>query len=571
MALTITLTTPGEVHPGERFPVSIEISPSSETAVDAIELLFDAFIFDPNRSSTLGHRGAIHRMIKLKGPMTIDRVLELTAEIEVPEDAPCTHNIGGGIVSYSLAVHVDIPWWPDRYESQPVSVVPRRLERPVQESFLSCCETGEHPQIEIALDDTAFAPGETISGAIALGNLCGASVWGVELSLVARERFLGIHNELLVTVGYVDGRSPVAGFDDSSFREGRPYPFHLAIPEDADPSFDTPNFTLQWELVARVDGDCPRVVQRVPFVLGAFDGTAVRDKDARPIVGAERWFRFFREVAKAHGLRSVSGKLAIEGRIAGCSIDIHVDEEGRKGTLEAILDFPSLGIALEVHPRGLLSRTIETGDLPFDRRYAVTGRDRKQIHEGLTPGLRAAILALDAVAMNDGRATVGSLRSAYDPRQLEAFVNGVETFAKEISAMARNLPPPTPMIAMLSAWKTCARSLGGTLDTGPMCIREGTLDGETIAVRSHYGDDPKPTHTTIELTLASPPLQQPDDSIAVYRSLREGARRVSVNEERIVVELEGCVEDPSTLHPRMSEMVALAKQIGVISKLGPYR
>src|SRR5262249_54992979 len=155
-----------------------------------------------------------------------------------------------------------------------------------------------------------------IRGAVAVGNLRGHRVDGVDLALAAMEQGAG-HVGQTTRAGVT---KMLRGADD-----GRSIPFEIVVPRDATPSFSSDVATLAYVFVARVlVGDVEEVAHTIPVAIGRYqrDRGHEGDDPANPVepaaIGLARWRGVWEEVGLKHDLEMHPRKLELVGALSGC-------------------------------------------------------------------------------------------------------------------------------------------------------------------------------------------------------------------------------------------------------------
>ncbi|MCC6558744.1 MAG: hypothetical protein IT372_37905, partial [Polyangiaceae bacterium] len=448
---------------------------------------------------------------------------------------------------------------------------------------------GEEPFVELSLDDRAFAPGDEITGAVALGNVQGRKVRGIELSLVGYERVrLASEAHRFTAFLRADGRD-----------EGRELPFRFRIPAAAPPAFDAGWAALFWSFEARVDlARANDIVHRTPIALAAFDRPPELGGMRRQI-GAGRWRAVWEAVGAQHGLSLDRHELRLTGALSGCAAAVWVDAGAAQpsSALVGELRWPSWGIGLQIGLKRFMLPLSAGDEEGFGNRYRVRGRDPAQVRAVVAAPLRRALLAFDEVRLDDERVTVTSRTPGHDQPWLGEFLGRLARLGAEIAAASARIPPPASMASARPAWEAFARELHGRLELGPMSIRDGRQDGATFHVETRYERAAEPDRTEITLALdppldAAPELDDPEALAAASPAVRElvrelrgpgGAARLTgdgpperpralrVTAGAVVLALPAPLEDPSITREVMGTMLLLSQRLRGARGAGPYR
>ena len=566
------------VHPGDAVLVELLLRSRTATPVAFVDLRLDG----SEALTAEGRPEAPRRFLSLVARVAEGVTLgegehRYRASFPVPADTPCSYVGARAEIRYALKLRVSIPWWLDVEDSYELLVAPRPSARPTRTPAASTTARGEEPFVELSLDDQVFAPGDEISGAVALGNVQGRKVRGVELSLVGFERVrLG---EDRVTEAHrftaflsTDGRD-----------EGRELPFRFTIPASAAPAFDAGWSALFWGFEVRVDlSRSNDIVHTTPVVLAAFDRPPELGAMRRQI-GSGRWRAVWEAVGARHGLALDPLELRLTGPLAGGRAAVWIDTGAAGGALVGELRWSSWGIGLQIGLKRFMLPLSAGDEERFGNRYRVRGRDPAQVRAVVTAPLRHALLAFDEVRLDDERVTVTSRTPGHDQPWLGAFLERLARLAFEVAAASGRVPPPSAMIAMRPAWEAFARELRGRLEVGRMSIRDGRHGGATFHVETCFERAAAPHRSEVTLVL-DPPLDAPLDaeSSEQLRAAAPGVRELiqallaqalalRVAAGAIVLTLPAPLEDPATLREPMAAMLLLAQRLRGARGTGPYR
>ena len=606
----VDIKVPKRVLPGETLHVHLVVTGLSVTPFDFIAVHFH--VAEGTRSTTqkgdFVQRSILHETVNVaeEGELGAE-VYRYQASFEVPPDLPPTY-FGTAFEHRAwVEIHVSIPWWPDVLERYDVAILPAPIARTAPTPFTGSSARENGAFVEVSLRTQSFAPGDTIAGALAFGNLGSSTVKEIEPSLVAVER-LGITDDGLVVL-----RNP-SFLDASSAVEGRAIPFRLAVPASTTPSFAVTAGTLSWFFEARLSlGGAPDVIYRVPVTIAAFEGPALvasaeparigaepaRTSDERARIGADRWRAVWASASRASGLALDSSKLRLTGEISGCDVSVRVGKnETKQSSLVARLRFRGLGLGLSIANGGLLHAGTYFPADEIERRFRISGRDPAQIRDGLSLSLRGALLAFDEVTIGDDQADVSSNVLGYDKQWLGAFLDQITALAQGIEETSRSIPPPAPMAMFLPAWQRFASDLDADLTAGNMEISGGVFEGAIVEISTEL-EGKTPTATTIALVI-DPPIEVAVDlgSAEAIQRLPEPAREIlrsieglcrplleasgplprpakmprpELREAQISLRLPVVIADPSSLRDVMTALLSLAAALRGDRRAGPYR
>ncbi|WP_437929783.1 hypothetical protein WMF37_11185 [Sorangium sp. So ce291] len=571
------------VHPGDVVLVELVLRSRGRTPVDSIELHLEGMQVARVEERVLVPPHFLSLVARVAGETTLpDGEQRYRASFPLPPDAPCSYLGTRAEIRYGITLSIAIPWWLDVQESYEVLVSPRPVTRPGRSPVAGTTARGDSPFIEVSLDDQVFAPGDEISGAVALGNVQGRSVRGIEISLVGVERLLsadpGASNRATEAHRFTAFRRA------DSRDEGRELPFRFRIPRSVAPSFDAGWVALVWGLEVRVElarGD--GIVHTTPLILGVFDRPPDLGSMRRQI-GSGRWRAVWEAVGARHGLSLDPLELRLTGALAGCAASVWIDAgSSSSGALMGELRWPSWGLDLDVGVKRFLLALSSEDDEGFGRRYRVRGRDPGQVRAVIAGPLRRALLAFDDVRLDDEHVAVRSRTPGHDQPWLGAFLEHLAALAVEITAASARIPPPTPMAGMRPAWERFAAELHGRLEVGRMRIRDAQLDGATFHIDTCFERGLHPECSEVTLVL-DPPLDaplDPDDpeqlraaspgAREALKRLRARARALRIAPHAIVITVPAPLEDPATLRDLLGAQLHLAALLRGPRVAGPYR
>jgi hypothetical protein len=592
----VDIKIPRSVVLGETLHVDLLVTGRSVTPINFIAVHFHVAegIFTPS-SGSFTPIEILHKTVKVadEGQLGVE-VYRYRASFDVASDVPPTY-LGTMIeVRAWVEIHVAIPWWPDVRERYDVTIFPAPIDRPAPLPFTGSSLRGNGPFVEVSLRAQCFAPGETIEGAIAFGNVGGSVVQDIVPALVGFERFGTTDAEKIEILRH---NAFLAVSNDG---EGRAIPFQLAVPVGTPPSRELPTGDFFWVFEVVLDlGGAASVIYRVPVTIAFFERRArVGSLEAAPI-GTGRWRSVWAEAGEPQGLTLDRQRLRLRGELAGCDVSVIVGKnEAKSSSLSARLRFESWGLELALTNAGALDLGSYFEDEALERRFRITGRDPTQVRGALVPSLRAALLAFDDVTLGDDEARVSSNAPGYDQPWIGAFLGKVAALAQGLAAASRAVPAPESMTAFLPAWQRFARDLDGDLCAGNMEITGGSFEGAPAAILTEM-DDGEPAATTIELGI-DPPLEvafDADDAeahaaapppirahlasitalclpiLAAGFALPQPARAPSprVTREKVAIRLPVVLANPASARELMAALLALTAALRGERRAGPYR
>ncbi|KYG06314.1 hypothetical protein BE21_35510 [Sorangium cellulosum] len=571
------------VHPGDVVLVELVLRSRARTPVDSIELHLEGMQIARVEERVLVPPHFLSLVARLAGETTLpEGEQRYRASFPLPADAPSSYLGTRAEIRYGITLSIAIPWWLDVQESYEVLVTPRPVTRPPRSPAAGTTARGDSPFIEVSLDDQVFAPGDEISGAVALGNVQGRGVRGMEISLVGVER--------LLSGGPAASNRATEAHRFTAFRradsrdEGRELPFRFRIPRSVAPSFDAGWVALVWGLEVRVElARADGVVHTTPLVLGVFDRPPGLGAIRRQI-GSGRWRAVWGAVGARHGLSLDPLELRLSGALSGCAASVWIDAgSSSSGALVGELRWPSWGLDLEVGVKRFLLALASEDDEGFGRRYRVRGRDPGQVRAVVAGPLRRALLAFDDVRLDDEHVSVRSRTPGHDQPWLGAFLEHLAALAAEITAASARIPPPTPMAGMRPAWERFAAEVHGRFEVGRMRIRDAQLDGATFHIDTCFERGPYPERSEVTLVL-DPPLDaalDPDDpeqlraaspgAREALKRLRARTHALRIAPHAIVITVPAPLEDPATLRDLLGAQLHLSALLRGRRVARPYR
>jgi hypothetical protein len=361
------LLRPGVIQTGSSFEAIVRLESARLTRVDAINVRFWgeeqlrwSESYDPARR--------IVDLVAVDRPKQIARgAHEIRVRFAVPATAPPTYGGTTVHVNYTLQVHVDIPWWPDRVTEFTVPVAPAPSIVNEAGTRSRVVDSVGLPYVEAAVDRLALAPGDVITGRVSFSRTKESALGRVKLRLrcVETTRF-----------GMNDGPNFVLELPIARHRDGDGHAFRLKIPDNAVPAFACSAGSTAWrlDLDAEVSG---REVTLLAFPLQIVAKGTQGIDGARelPLVGDQRRAELNARVARACGIAYDAGEELLRGAHESVSYTVG---RGADGSTEATLQWRPLGIDLSLGPARwndfLSPLEITVGEKAFDERFQLRGR-----------------------------------------------------------------------------------------------------------------------------------------------------------------------------------------------------
>lgn len=576
-----TYLRPAISRPGETLHVEVALKSKTETPVDFVEMRLEGT--ERAQFGRYGSRSAFLALTARHG----ERVLgvgehRLAARFALPANLPPTYSGGAGSIDYTLAVHVSIPWWPDRRQTftVPVAAIAKQVE-PTPLTIVSSLEgpRGGAPYIEASFDSTTLVIGGELAGAISVSNVSGATIRGVDLELHATESSklgMGTYEPRVLRWHIHDGAPP----------EAQPIPFRVALTRDLGVSLAMQLFELQWrlEVVVRVAWGFDAKLE-VPVTLVAAGAPPSRAAARRWVapVGRERRALVWATVADKHGMVNDADAERMTASIGATTLTVHLQQRGGDGLFAiANVAYGDLGLDLRVERRSwtdALARTVDLGDDEPARHVTVRAREAAQARALFDDHALRALAAFEEVRIDDEGATLAMPSGATTGPQLDRFVGAAIHAARMLANGIARVPPPAKMAAAVPAWEALAERVGGRLDRGAMRVRDAALGGDAIEVATLWTRDAGIEGTAVRVRL-SPPLERAIDVASpelspeareLANAIAADAKRTRLGPDALEALVAGPLEDPAVVEPLLEKLSRLARAARGVPATGPFR
>jgi len=585
-----------QVAPGTTFDAMLLLDVEREVPIEFVEVAFrgtEMRIFSNQPNS---HLSLVRLSARVSGPRHLrPGRTEVPIKVPLPEEIPPSYEGRGVRTRYELAVHVAIPWWPDRHERFVVKVVrpsPPPAEPPtvLPGRFATSRRgpLGVEPYMEGSLANTNLEPGAVLSGAVALSNTTENRYRTLTVSLVAKECFPD------PSAPDVEVKRYELDLPLDDLQEADPIPFHLAVPTGLHPTYRSKLWELRWYVEVRAEVAWrPDLRFLVPVKVWPDRGPKPAlgpQIRVPPSIGSPRIEAIWREVAEKTGLGFTEEGMegVAEG---GVQISVRREPRRRRGNfLTGELRYPSLGIGLNVRSLRGLERhwgppSLSFGDAAWDRKNQIEGRDPTQV---LVFGRHVvdALWAFTGVHITDDAMVVERRGTGHDRRVLAQFVENVRELAHATARGREAIPAPSEMERAVPAWEELATRIHGSLEKASMSV-VGSLHGMSVSVATVWADSGAVRHTRAELLLAMPLARKyvvsvaapgelpalagyPDEARELVTMIVDGAEAFSVTPDRLVLLLPGPLLEPVPfVSDRLEWMVQLCLALGRSG--GPYR
>jgi hypothetical protein len=578
--------TPRRPIPGDSVRADIELTSTSETPVDDIEVRLTGDERRYRGSTMAGNVSiphyATHRhadLVAHLGKSTLtEGVHRRSITFAIPPTAPPAYQSGTAAVEWTLKLRVDIPWWPDRRAGFQVGVVTAPLHDVVDAPRTFSSSNGPQGRdlyLEASLDRSTFALGDVVSGAVSLSNVAYHRVSKVIVACVAMER---------AVVASSVGTREVARLEtlvrEGKIEEGASMPFRFRFPEEATCTFRGECVAVDWTFEVRAVLSLARdVTMAVPIVVGR-PASDRRDEAPHRVspVGRDRRALIFAEAARRAGWDHEPGEERLTRAIDGATIEFGVEHRGGEGRwLVGTVRWPDLGLGLRVVEKRWIDRlrgnAVEL-ERAFGERFRITVREPAQAESLLDAPARAAVLAFRQVTIEDTGAWLSDPGAAHTLDELQKFADRVLVAARALTNAARNIPPPEKMAAHLDAWRAFADGSNGRLVVGEMSVRDATIDRERVDVITRWESD-RPIGARVCVHTRAKTVA--DDARPAIDALRTELGTFDVvfgpiDETRVLQwDLSAPVDDPRALEPTIFRLTEVARLARAERGVGPYR
>lgn len=436
----------------------------------------------------------------------------------IPDGNPPSFQGNAGAIRYGASVHVDIPWWPDRWSQFTIHVAqatrPEPVDSPQRYSTKPSGPEGSEPHAELSLTSLWARPGDTISGAFALSNTAYNGYGAATLRLASTEVcHFGFRQQ-------IPGLTFSSRIEDTAHGEATMIPFRMSVPKTATPGFDETRPTsvglvsLKWEFVLEVEVRRGKnLVMRIPFEVLPHDAEAsVRPYQAPPVVGSNRTGELWQSVGQTHGFEMKGGELHKE--LGQVQVVVRPEHQGKEGVfLHAGFRFPSLGLGLELERAGKIRRVIgggvSMGQDAFDANYFVQSRDEEQTRASLKEALCVEDLALttgdaELDEMNDETCVLRLADNGHSPEVLGQILLEANMALSTLHGLAGKVTPPTGVdAATVKEWEHLRARLGADLCLGSLKItgEQGSVQVEVVTL---FGNNGRPEATELRIVPNTP-------------------------------------------------------------------
>lgn len=579
------LLAPSVILPGTRLATETILTSTSETPFEFVDVeLFEQLDLAAGHGKGRTYTQVVpfRRRWRSESGTLAPGEFRYPVTFDVPADARPSYRGEDASAKWLLKVHVSIPWWPDRVATYEVPVVLPPTQdlapRPLAVATSREGPTGTDPFLELAIDTSHVALGDTLTGTVSLANFRGKRVTGIS-GVFTEYEDVDIPTKHIATARQFGFR-----IFDGQPRENEPIPFKVGVPERAAPTHASPPFGVRTRLEVTAHVSWGSDVHVAVSLFVAPRGTRQIHGDFVAPVGRERRAKVW-EAAAAHlGFLGDPTTERMRGTRGVVAIGIHTEHRDGDFWLACDLAWPSLGLELEIAERGwsdvFSPSSLKTGDEVVDKRFAVRARETAQAASVATPALVATFLPFDDVMLVDNWARVAMRGSAHTTEKVEAFLQAVLVVADAIGGALHAVPAPAAFRDAVPAWQALADRLRGRLELGRMWIHDGQIGQDRVAIGTLWATSSTERiatqiTVTIDPPLASVPSSADDPSISpsareVWQALSAKAQ-AKVRADLVVVRVEGKADDPRGLMPLVDLAVSLRRRLAGAVAQGPFR
>ncbi len=517
----VRVSVPNEIRPGDSFRALVLLDCRRPVRVESVHVRLEGqerWRIGSSDSSVSRQNTFIALGSQLCGARDLPKGrTELPLRIPLPANIPPTYRGSASTIEYTLSVHVEIDWWPDRRTSFDVFVAPAPVASPDADPQIYSSNpngpSAREPHAEVSVASRWTRVNDVVSGALALSNVAHNRYSEVTVGLRGVETLYEPTGQRRTEREYMRYQIRLGA---EQAREGEMIPFRFRLPPQAMadlPRAQRPDGTwalcsLAWQLEVKVGIRWGTdVVLRMPFsVLPASPRPGdAPSRLAPPTVGSDRLRTIWEGVGAEHGLRYESQTLY--GQLGGTQLVIRRDLMGRAGVfVTAELTYEELHLDLEVEPATKLQKMVgggaTVGDPTWDRDHYVRARDEGQVEavlRAIVPAMKNATLR----QMDDRRLTIAIRDTGVNRRRMKAFVTASTELTRAFEAIRANLPPPPRLRDALPVWRDLARRLAGQLETSRMRV-EGQLGTLAAEVRLAFDAGGAPLSTWLSVAPSTP-------------------------------------------------------------------
>jgi hypothetical protein len=571
--------------PGEKLGVELVLASKSETPVDFIETKLIG-----NEHVTVGagryqstHATETLSLAAREGPQVLSPgEHRYRYTFDVPRDATPSYLGGRCSATYGIAVHVSVPWWPDRHAAfaVPMVALPSTTPLELKPSIVSSSDGPQPGQVyvEATIDRSVLEPGGEIAGAVSVSNTAAHRIRRVIVSLVSIEwtreprRVLAAGTRLSAIL--VDGTPP----------EGEPSHFKLRVPEVASPTLRGRSFTLDWQLEVRVDlAFSEDLLLHVPLVVKLPPpGEPPRAPGRYHAIGRDRFGLVWAAVATKLGMTLDEDGQTLRSAANEASLAVRRTHGAKAYALSVELGWPKLGIDLHVTERSwtdIVQSSWQGPSAAASKKLVILGREPEQLAALFDGELLDILSQYASVAIEDEHARLTLPVAGTNTGELERACRSALALLARFAAWPVLVPPPRTMTTAVDAWRAFSERTGGALEIGSLSAKGCAIGVDRFSVETLWLATDHPLATVVTFPFDPPFETEPqEDAASLSAATRELLRTVTsqtshleITKERLSWREEGSLSDPSVLMPKIELAARLVRGLRGRPMSGPYR
>jgi hypothetical protein len=185
VAITLSIEASEPVRVGSSFDVTVVVEASSEHHLRGLTITLSGQKWGIGEE---GFTGFLSVTTELLGDTQLPAgTHRFKASFTLDEDLPPSCSAGGLYLRYQLVAFADVAWWFDEQAIREIAVErPPLPERPPPKRVTvnSGASAANELFLELLLDDTTFAPGESVTGAFSVGSIRDRRLDGATIAIV---------------------------------------------------------------------------------------------------------------------------------------------------------------------------------------------------------------------------------------------------------------------------------------------------------------------------------------------------------------------------------------------------
>lgn len=484
------------VRPGGALEVRVVLRSNEPIAYDAVQVSVEGRARRYHKTTRSGNasRRVYHVAPVLEAREdlpagSVDGQRELTVTFELPDELPPTYDSDWSDIGYLARAQVVIPGWLDARAERAFVVEVGDAAPASRQAVRVMSEPGEDDAIaiEVSLPQRDFGYADTVRGQLAIWSEPKHNVKWIELAVSSIE------------TPRVDSRvgATVTGTSSSIELEvpppGEPISFALPLHRDLGLAFETSLIEVSHALVVRAVRSLASDAELCVPIRLIRPGAPIVPAPRAGSVGLDRlrwvWRKEREALARIEDveIRSFSfEERRVRFSVDGIPVTLALEDQRAGGHTTALIDYPDLGLGLEL---GMRSWTHFGGGIQLalhDDRFYASARDEAQAKSFLTAPVLAALGRADEVALDDA-AVVLSLRALLRTRKSLGGALAVAVEAtRALAAAYAGIAPPRGLEEGLARYRSFAAARGASLRVGDMTLTGFALRGAACGLAQRF-------------------------------------------------------------------------------------